>query len=307
MNFNPQGLKQVNPGGDPALWIFHDTVGDDRVCGLALSRTGGAPEMAGLIVGSDGHTQRVMGDLFRSGELYESATTFLALGALRPGDLAMDIGAHVGYFAILFRLGVGVEGTVMAFEPMPDTYRRLLRNVMANGFSNVLPLPLAMADRSGMATFHLNPDNEGESSLLQSSAGEACQVQVTCLDDLFRDGIRKRPRLIKMDVEGVEMDVLRGGKSFFGKFPPDMVICEINKGALELAGTSEMEVRDFFRERGYRCAVIGISAADSGIDLGGGRFYRYLDAAELAAPNSPYVFNVMFIRDGSGLYPASFQ
>ncbi|PZA18711.1 FkbM family methyltransferase, partial [Modestobacter versicolor] len=132
-----------------------------------------------------------------------------------------------------------------------------------------------MADRSGTAIFHICPDNEGESSLLGADGGESCQVQVTCLDDLFRDRLPARPRLLKMDAEGVEPAILRGGRRWFDEQGPDMVICEINRGALASAGAGEMEIRDFFAARGYRAALIAIPGAP-GLDLGGGNYYRYL-------------------------------
>jgi FkbM family methyltransferase len=303
----PKEMRRINPGGEPAIWIFHDTVGEDGICGLAVARAGQPPETACLIVSREAYTQKVMYSAFADyGHLYEPCTSLLALGALRPGDIALDIGAHVGYFSMLFRLAVGATGSVYAFEPMPDTYRRLLRNVMANRFTNVLPLPLAVADRSGSATFHVDARNEGESSLLGSGGSEACQVQVTNLDDLFSDGMAARPRLMKMDAEGVELNILNGGERWFDQYAPDMVICEINRDALERGGASERDIRLFFESRGYRCAAVNVGAPDSGLDLGGGHFYRYLPPDEFASDKCRYVFNLMCVRAGSGLYPADF-
>jgi FkbM family methyltransferase len=301
------GMRLINPGGEPLIWVYHDRVGEDGICGLAVARAGQAPETAGLIVSLKAHTQKVMYHVFsEQGQLYDPCTSLLALGALRPGDIALDIGAHVGYFSMLFRLAVGSTGTVFAFEPMPDTYRRLLRNVMTNRFTNVMPLPLAVADRSGSAIFHIDANNEGESSLLGGGGSESCQVQVTCLDDLFRDGLPARPRLMKIDAEGVEMNILNGGRRWFDQCAPDLVICEINWGALLLAGTTEADIRNFFETRGYRCAAINVGEADSGLDLGGGRFYRYLELNEFVSDRCRYVFNLMCVRAGSGLYPADF-
>lgn len=301
----PKGMTRINPGGDPAIWVFHDTLGDDGVCGLAVARGGQAPETACLMVSKHAYTQKVMYRIFaESHQLYEPYTTLLALGALRPGDIAIDIGAHVGYFSLLFRLAVGAGGTVISFEPMPDTYRRLLRNVLANRFTNVLPLPLAVAERPGAALFHLHPDNEGESSLLDTHGTASATVQVTCLDELFRDGLPARPRLLKIDAEGVEMNILRGARQWFELYAPDMVICEINRDALAKGGATEREIRAFFEARGYRCAVIGLPEAAHGVDLRGASFYRYLGADEVVSDGCDYVFNLMCVRAGSGLYPA---
>lgn len=303
----PKDMCRINPDGEPAIWVFHDTVGEDGVCGLAVARAGQPPETACLIVSREAYTQKAIYSAFANyRQLYEPCTSLLALGVLRPGDIALDIGAHVGYFSMLFRLAVGPTGSVYAFEPMPDTYRRLLRNVMVNRFTNVLPLPMAIADRSGSAVFHVDPANEGESSLLAGENSESCQVQVSSLDDLFGDGLPKRPRVMKIDAEGVEFRILNGGRHWFDQCAPDMVICEMNVAALAKGGATERDIRDFFQSRGYRCAMINVSNQDSGLDLRGGRFYRYLAPDEFVGDKSRYVFNLMCVRAGSGLYPADF-
>jgi hypothetical protein len=168
---------------------------------------------------------------------------------------------------------------------------------------NVLPLPLAVSEHSGEASFHIYPDNEGESSLIGGRKGmRACKVQMTCLDDIFRDALPKRPRLLKLDAEGVEMNILRGGTRFFETHAPDMILCECNRGALKAAGASEWMLRNFFRERGYACAVLNNGAE---MDLAGGEYYRYLRADEESVPPGyRYVYNFMFVHEGSGLYPS---
>jgi FkbM family methyltransferase len=305
MQTQPNELTKFDApgGGNAAFHIFHNTIGEEGVLGLAVSCSGALSESACLLVGMQEHTQQVMFKLFQDGQPYEKWTSCLAFGALREGDVAIDIGAHIGYFTALFRLGVGASGSVYAFEPMPDTYRRLLHNVMYNRFTNVLPLPLAVADRSGAAEFHIDSQNEGESSLLGWRKGtRPCPVQVTCLDDIFRDALPRRPRVLKLDAEGVELNILQGGTRFFETHAPDLVVCERNLGALMAVGASEWDLRRFFDERGYTCAVLNNGA---GIPLGGGEYYRYLRADEESAPpEHGYVYNLMFVRDGSGLYPS---
>lgn len=284
-----------------AIELSHGLAGNEGTCGLKLRRAHRPAEKVSLHVSLQAHTQKTMHEMFQRGELYEYATSMLAIGALRPGDIAIDIGAHVGYFTLLFRLLVGRAGVVYAFEPMPDTYLRLVRNIMRNGFRNVLPLPLAMAERSGTAEFRINSENEGGSTLLPIVSGEnnKVQVQVTSLDDVFPNALSAPPRLLKIDAEGVEMLILEGGRRWFETQAPDMMICEINRGALEAAGTSEWEIRGFMESRGYRSAVIHMHNMNNN----GANFYRYLEPGEHAAPGFPYVFNLMFVRPESGLYP----
>lgn len=302
MKIEPNALLKVDSLGEAELWFFHSKIDKEGVLGLTVKRRGEAPETACLLVSRDGHTQRVMHYLFEEGRLYENWTSVLALGALRAGDVAIDIGAHVGFFSTLFRLGVGPSGAVFGFEPMPDTYRRLLRNVMYNRFTNVVPIPLAVSEQSGDAVFYIDPENEGESSLLKRSGRRAHNVQVTSLDEIFRDALPRRPRVLKIDAEGVELEILRGGQRMFETHAPDLVICECHRGALRAAGASEWTLREYFETRGYASAVINNGM---GMNLGGGSYYRYLQEREESAPlDFGYVYNLMFVRAGSGLYPA---
>jgi FkbM family methyltransferase len=302
MKIQPNELSRIDGPENGVFWVFHNAIGEEGVLGLAVQRSGAPMESACLLVGTQEYTQKVMLQLFQEGTAYEKWTSCIALGALREGDIAIDVGAHVGYFSVLFRLGVGPSGAVYAFEPLPETYRRLLRNVMVNRFVNFLPLPLAVADRSGSAEFHISLRNEGESSLLGWESGtRSCTVQVTCLDDVFQDALPKRPRLLKLDAEGVELNILRGGSRFFETHAPDLVICEINRNVLMAAGASEGMLRRFFDERGYACAVLNNGVQ---MPLGGGEYYRYLRTDEESAPPEyAYVYNLMFVRPGCGLYP----
>lgn len=272
----------------------------EATCVLGIPGAG-ENAVARLVVNRHEHTQSVLYQLAQEGRLYEAHTTMAALGALRPGDFAIDIGAHVGYFTTLFRLAVGEKGRVFAFEPLPETYRRLLQNILINGFGNVLPLPLAVADRTGMAHFHVNQQNEGESSLFADSGPAVGPVQVTSLDDLFREDLPVRPRLMKIDAEGAETRILSGGDAWFKRQGPDMVIIEINRGALERAGTSEWDIRQYFERRGYRGAAIRGGVPGQGL---GDATFRYYGSDYRSVPaDYPYVFNEMYVRAASGLYP----
>ncbi len=285
----------------PPLFRLLDNGGQETAtCGLAV-QCGMENQVARLEVGRREHTQAVLYHLAGESKLYEPATSLLVVGALRPGDIAIDIGAHVGYFSLLFRLMVGAGGSVYAFEPSTDTYRRLVHNVMINRFTNLLPLPLAVADRNGIANFHVNPDNEGESSLFAESGPTATPVQVVCLNEFFRDGMEVRPRLIKIDAEGAEMAILQGGDAWFDEYGPDMAIVEINRGTLLRSGVDEREIQAFFERRGYRSGAIRCAAGNMGM---GNVLFRYFDADFPAvAADYPYVFNQIFIRRQSGLYP----
>ena len=81
------------------------------------------------------------------------------------------------------------------------------------------------------------------------------------------------------------------------------MFCEINCGALTAGGASELALRNFFIERGHQCAVINNGIRD-GLAIGNGQFYRYLKPNENSArANYDYVYNLMCVREDTGLFP----
>jgi precorrin-6B methylase 2 len=83
------------------------------------------------------------------GRAYEPMTTLAFHTLVQPGDRVVDVGAHVGYFTLLAARLCGPNGRVFAFEPHPDNFRLLERNIRENGAENVTAVRKAVADRAG--------------------------------------------------------------------------------------------------------------------------------------------------------------
>ena len=135
------------------------------------------------------------------------------IGALvGDGDVCLDIGANVGALTLAMARCVGPAGKVYAFEPGPLTYPRLARNVELNPSirGRVAPLQLGVADRAGTLYWNEEPDNRGNATLLQ---GSGAPVDVVSIDDFFADKLLRQLSFVKIDVEGMEYEVLRGGRS----------------------------------------------------------------------------------------------
>ena len=127
-----------------------------------------------------------------------------------PGDTVVDVGANVGTHTTAFANGVGTGGRVIAFEPQPRVFELLERNVQANGYDNVSLYRFALgAERSvryAPPTDYAAHVNVGAVSLLSDAEESSHPVDVVTLDSFELDAVR----LIKIDVEGMECDVLRG-------------------------------------------------------------------------------------------------
>ena len=153
-----------------------------------------------------------------------------------------DIGANLGLHTLYYS---AVADQVVAFEPAPQTYRRLLENLALNDRSNVLTWNAALSDRSEMLDFLDN--GISQTGTLVTNAAHArnfqkIRVQAYRLDDLDLPA----PDLVKIDCEGAELQVLRGAIRTLRKHRP-VVHLEVHP----LLGVAEAEVQEFLRSAGY--------------------------------------------------------
>ncbi|MFL5383115.1 MAG: FkbM family methyltransferase [Longimicrobiaceae bacterium] len=129
--------------------------------------------------------------------------------AARPGTVALDVGANVGAYTLLLGRWVRPGGRVYALEPASHAFRGLERHLRLNGLDDVVvPVRAAAAASTGRARLAVDGVSGGN-RLADAPAGEA--VDTVTLDDFCaREGVR--PSFIKVDVEGAELDVLRGAR-----------------------------------------------------------------------------------------------
>jgi FkbM family methyltransferase len=144
---------------------------------------------------------------------YEPATLHLFDQLLRPGDAMIDVGANIGVMSLHAATCVGGAGLVLSIEPHPQHYQRLVRNISLNAVSNIKAVNVALGEEpERRPIFDLSDENGGSASLVDAGDArvEVGAVEVERLDDLASE-IGGRPlRLIKIDVEGFELPVLRG-------------------------------------------------------------------------------------------------
>ena len=171
---------------------------------------------------------------------------------LRPGDGALDIGANVGYYTLAAARLVGPTGCVHAFEASPIIFARLRRNAKLNPHANIHVHFAAVADQPGEVTFHTaSAERTGYSSMRDLGAEVAAITTVPTLTiDSLLEEIRP-VRLVKIDVEGAELHVLRGMQGLIERDRP-YVITEIDDAFLREMGGDARQQCEFFTERGYK-------------------------------------------------------
>ena len=135
---------------------------------------------------------------------YEATKQRAFAAAVRPGYVVYDVGANVGFYSLLASRLVGPRGRVMAFEPAPANLRYLRRHVALNHSANVEVVDAAVSDRERFMRFDEGP-NRYEGRL---AAHGGIEVRCVSLDEFA--STHAHPDVIKIDVEGGELDVLRG-------------------------------------------------------------------------------------------------
>lgn len=142
----------------------------------------------------------------------------------RPRQIVFDIGAQQGTFTSLAARAVGAQGKVVCVEPEPTNFARLSRNLAFNSLSNVVPIQAALSDQLGQALLYRHSFNTGGHSLLRTSESDrVTRVPLMTLDDLCAQLVLE-PDLIKIDVEGSSLAVLRGGRGILKRKRPLLVL-----------------------------------------------------------------------------------
>jgi FkbM family methyltransferase len=174
-----------------------------------------------------------------------------------PGMTVIDVGANLGLYSVFMARRAGPGGRVISFEPDPDLFALLVRNGAANGLTNLQPLSVALGAAPDRLVLNRLTLNSGDNHL--GATGDVVfrrpvEVEVASLDRLFPD---VSPHLIKVDVQGWELKVLKGMEAVLKRVESVELLLEICPGLLRRAGDDPLEVYDFLAGLGfgfYSCA-----------------------------------------------------
>ena len=192
---------------------------------------------------------------------YEADEVDLARRVLRPGDTAIDVGAHIGFFTMQMAAAVGARGRIYAFEPADPNADLLERSLAENRFEDrVVFRRAAVGAENGSATltFPVESLNSGGAYLLRDGGAPLAghlekDVPLVALDGI---DLRRPVRFIKMDVEGAEPQVVRGASRILNEDRP-VILSELHPTQLERAsGATADEFLAQLRALGYRAQTI---------------------------------------------------
>ena len=202
--------------------------------------------------------------LFRARGQYEFSWIQAAYRGLGHAECFLDIGANVGIFTVTLGQAMPLK-KIVAIEALKDNVSILQSNAETNGLKNVEVLWAAVALESGMVRLHVNPIHDGGSSLLAKEAYKTGDIAIDVkkyqqdhpnflpyqevkayrIDDLVQ-----KKSILKIDVEGAEMNILESGRNSFKNGLVDMVIVEVEHETMD-------QVLQWFSQFDFDCFDLG--------------------------------------------------
>jgi FkbM family methyltransferase len=171
---------------------------------------------------------------------YERETVLLMERVIERGMTVVDIGAHVGFHSLLAAKRVGPSGRVFAFEPDPDNFAILKRNIALNNYENITPVQQAVSDRTGRLELFLSGQGNDRHSIYPNprdlSSGRTWEVTATCLDDFLASEGWPQIDFIKMDIEGAEPLALKGMNQLLKRSENLRILSEFAPESLRAGG-----------------------------------------------------------------------
>jgi FkbM family methyltransferase len=203
---------------------------------------------------------------FEQGACYEPELVWVMFRTLCEGNIALDVGANIGFFTLLMSRLVGETGKVLACEPGVNNLGSLQAHLKTNGAANVSVEERPIWCNDEPVTFYLNADNRSSNALYDpgnwpyNEKSRANPQPVTLdgvtIDTAVRDVDGRNIKLIKIDTEGAEQKVLEGASNLLAMFHPPYILAELNPHGLRQSGCDTESLRAYMRTYEYEMFII---------------------------------------------------
>ena len=154
-----------------------------------------------------------------------------------PGASAIDVGANIGIHTCVLSKCVGEQGVVYAYEPVMRNVRDLESNLLINQITNVVVRDVGVGAQTGSVPFHFTEENDFNKGMSRYDPNAKDSIPVVSLDDDLRSV--ENIALIKVDVEGMEVAVIKGSREVLGKHRPYLVL-ELNQNDWSISDLAEL-------------------------------------------------------------------
>lgn len=169
---------------------------------------------------------------------------------LKLGDTLIDVGANIGCVTAAGSLAVGETGHVFSVEPHPQTFKHLQKTIAINHCTNVTSLNIALGAKAGIVNF-TDERRKDDNNCVALNADSGIKVPCRTLTSLVNEHSISRIAVMKIDVEGFEMQVLQGAAAVLHTV--DSIYIEVLEHTLQKFGSCSAEVFKLLQAHGFRC------------------------------------------------------
>jgi FkbM family methyltransferase len=187
-------------------------------------------------------------------DYYEKEDETVLFSLLENDAVILDIGANIGWYSLLFSKRLP-QSKVYSFEPIQDTYKYLMTNITLNNATNVFPFNIGLSEKEGSSTYYYFPGGSvlaSEKNLIHCPKAQETVCKVDVLDKFIASHKIDKIDLIKCDVEGAELSVIKGGLHSIKKFLPIIFIELFERWAVQFDYHPNDVIR-ILNEAGYEC------------------------------------------------------
>jgi FkbM family methyltransferase len=170
---------------------------------------------------------------------------------IKKGDTLIDIGVNIGQTAMMFSKLGGEKATIYGFEPDLINYSIAVENLKQNSFKNITYFNIGLGSKNEALPLKINsPSNRGGNRIDKNDSSNSSIVSIETLDAIFKKENITKIDVIKIDVEGYELEVIKGANQTLKKYFPNLFI-EVDNYNLQQQGTSAKELINYISDLGY--------------------------------------------------------
>lgn len=174
---------------------------------------------------------------------FEKKEFDLFSNVIKEGDVVVDCGSYIGFYSLEASTKVGKTGKVYAFEPHPKNFEITKKNIELNNFTNTICENKAVSNHTGKSFL-----SEAEINTEHHLADKGIEVHTIKLDDYFKN-LGYKVDVLKIDVEGTEMDVLNGAKKIMKNNPHIKIFLEVT---LSKDGSIPGDIKNFIEKNKFK-------------------------------------------------------
>jgi len=187
---------------------------------------------------------------------YEAYLKKIFKRLIKPNNVILDIGANIGFHTLYFAELTGTNGKVIAFEPIPHNFAALENNISLNNFPQIVMINKALGNTNSQMNIHINEQaqNPGAFNLFEDGVKNTI-IECTKGDDYLQENNIKKVDFIKIDVEGFELEVLKGLAETIKLFNP-IIIFEYDYNYQSKLNNDPTIIFNYLKTLSYNLSII---------------------------------------------------